>query len=318
VTGDGDDPLLAAARDAVRAVSGPDPLEALGWWDLLDELHDAEARAAVVALFRAQGRELATSPALGALMAEPYLAVTGLGRGTVLAAVPRRSSRGGWRALLVGEPRCEHLVVDLPDAEPVVVDRADVELVPIDVPGRLGLHEVVLAGSGRPLDARAAHRARPRSWALGRVACAHEILGAAEGAVALATDHAAARAQFGRPIATFQAVRHLLAWAATDCAALEAVAAQAVALDDAGPERHDEILKALAGRNGRRACERSLQVLGAIGFTAELDHHHLHSRVLALDAVVGSSAALARDLGCWLRTERRDPRIAATYLGARR
>jgi hypothetical protein len=320
VTGDRDDEFLAVAREAVRAARGDDVLTALGWRDLLDDLHDPETRAATFALFRAQGRELGTSPALGILMAEPYLTATGLTRGSVLAAAARHSRRGGWRALLVGDACCEHVVVDLPEAPALLVETADVELVPIDVPGRVVLHEVVLDGcrSARPIDERAARQARPRSWALGRTACAFEILGAAEGAVALARDHAVARAQFGHPIATFQAVRHLLAWAGTDCAAVQAVAEQAVALDDAAPSRHDEILKALAGRNGRRACERTLQVLGGIGFTAELDHHHLHSRILALDALLGSAASLARDLGTSLRTERRDPRIAETYLGAHR
>ena len=65
------------------------------------------------------------------------------------------------------------------------------------------------------------------------------------------------------------------------------------------------MVKALAGRNGRRACERSLQVLGGIGFTAEHEHHHHHSRVLALDALLGSSAELTHDLGAWLRTSGR-------------
>jgi alkylation response protein AidB-like acyl-CoA dehydrogenase len=121
--------------------------------------------------------------------------------------------------------------------------------------------------------------------------------------LALAVEHAQAREQFGQPIATFQAVRHLLAWATTDCTALERVAAEAVVLDEAAPQRYGDIAKALAGRNGRRACERALQVLGAIGFTAEHTHHHFHSRVLALDSLLGTSADLTHDLGRWLREE---------------
>jgi alkylation response protein AidB-like acyl-CoA dehydrogenase len=128
------------------------------------------------------------------------------------------------------------------------------------------------------------------------------MLGAAETAVALAVEHAAEREQFGRPIGAFQAVRHLLAWATTDCTAIEAVTGQALRLLDDPPPRLDEVVKALAGRNGRRACERSLQVLGGIGFTAEHDHHHHHSRVLQLDSLLGTSAELTRSLGAWLRS----------------
>jgi len=120
--------------------------------------------------------------------------------------------------------------------------------------------------------------------------------------------------QFGQPIGTFQAVRHLLAWAKTDCTAIDAVVRKALLLLDRPPPHYGEVLKALAGRNGRRACERSLQVLGGIGFTAEHVHHHHHSRVLALDALLGSSAALTHDLGTWLRTSGDDPRFASAVL----
>jgi alkylation response protein AidB-like acyl-CoA dehydrogenase len=111
-------------------------------------------------------------------------------------------------------------------------------------------------------------------------------------------------------------VRHLLAWALTDCAAVEAVADAALRLDTESPARFDEVVKALAGRNGRRACERTLQVLGAIGFTAEFDHHHHHSRVLTLDSVLGSSTELTVELGASLREGRADPGIAGAMLAS--
>ena len=109
-------------------------------------------------------------------------------------------------------------------------------------------------------------------------------------------------------------MRHLLAWAKTDCAALESVIRKAHLLVADPPDRFDEVVKATAGRNGRRACERSLQVLGGIGFTAEHDHHHLHSRVLQLDSLLGTSAELTAGLGAWLRTAGADPRFASAVL----
>jgi alkylation response protein AidB-like acyl-CoA dehydrogenase len=149
---------------------------------------------------------------------------------------------------------------------------------------------------------------------VGRLALASEILGAAETAVDLAVEHATHREQFGQPIGRFQAVRHLLAWASADCVAIEAVINKGVTLDESAPPMYGEVVKALAGRNGRKACERSLQVLGGIGFTAEHEHHHHHSRVLALDSLLGTSAHLTRRLGAWLRTDRTDERFAATFL----
>jgi alkylation response protein AidB-like acyl-CoA dehydrogenase len=187
------------------------------------------------------------------------------------------------------------------------------------VPGHLSLHEAEV-GDGRwpvAIGEADAARARARSVFLGRVAIGLEVLGAAEGALALAVEHARAREQFGQPIAAFQAVRHLLAWATSDCTAVERVVTEAVVLDAAAPSKYGDITKALAGRNGRRVCERALQVLGAIGFTAEHGHHHFHSRVLALDALLGTSAALTRELGAWRRQEPGDPRISATLLLAR-
>jgi hypothetical protein len=55
-------------------------------------------------------------------------------------------------------------------------------------------------------------------------------------------------------------------------------------------------------------------VLGGIGFTAEHDHHHHHARVLALDALLGTSAALTPRLGAWLRSTDADPGFASTVL----
>ena len=111
-------------------------------------------------------------------------------------------------------------------------------------------------------------------------------------------------------------MRHLLAWAKTDCTALDSVIRKALLMLEPPPEQYGEVVKALAGRNGRRACERSLQVLGGIGFTAEHPHHHHHSRVLLLDAVLGSSAELSHDLGAWLRERQVDPGFTSAVLAA--
>jgi alkylation response protein AidB-like acyl-CoA dehydrogenase len=87
-----------------------------------------------------------------------------------------------------------------------------------------------------------------------------------------------------------------------------------VRFDGGTPPRYDEVVKALAGRNGRRVCENALQVLGAIGFTAEHAHHHFHSRVLALDSLLGTATELTRGLGAWVRETRCDPALPASVL----
>jgi hypothetical protein len=311
-----DEEIYDAARRALRACDGSEALGSLGWWELLPELADERARAAVFALCRAHGRELAGTVALGSLVAQPYLVAAGADPGPIVAAFTRRSARRGVVTTVIGDVAGRQLLVDRPGAGVWLVDADTAALQPIRIPGRLAIHELE-PGSARErsfLSEDVALEARVRSVFLGRVALAHELLGAAEGSLASAVSHAAAREQFGEPIARFQAVRHLLAWAATDCAAIASTANEAVALDTAAPPRFDAIAKALAGRNGRRCCERTLQVLGAIGFTTEHAHHHFHSRVLALDALLGSATQLSRELGAWLRSTRGDPRLPAAML----
>jgi len=312
----GDDEFAEVARQALRSGDGNSALDALGWWELLAHLDDPEARAAVFALPRAQGRELANSTALGALMAQPYLDVLGGQPGSLVAAVTRRSVQRGHVFVVVGDTTGRRVLVDRPGEGATVVDAADVDLQRVEVPGRLSVHEASIDRASGPvtLGDAACTGPRARSTVLGRVAIALEVLGAAEGAVALALEHARAREQFGQPIGAFQAVRHLLAWATTDCTAIERVTAEAVALGAAAPPRYGDIAKALAGRNGRRACERALQVLGAIGFTAEHDHHHFHGRVLTLDALLGTSARLTRELGAWWREQHGEVQMASAML----
>jgi hypothetical protein len=309
-----DEDSLSVSRKAFESGAGSGVLDALGWWDLLDDLSDLEMRAAVFALFRAQGLELGDSCALGALLARPYFP-EGFGEGRTVATIRRHSARRGQIDILVGAAEVDHLLIDSPGAGARVVPMSDVSLRPLSLPGRQSLREVVVGGSPtRTIPEEVARTARSRSLFLGRLGAAFEILGAAEAALALAVEYATVRVQFGEPIAKFQAVRHLLAWARTDCAAIEAVALNARDLDEKGPSRFDEIAKAIAGRNGRRACERTLQVFGAIGFTAEHAHHHFHSRVLALDSILGSSAELTHGLGAWLRETQREPEILRRLL----
>jgi hypothetical protein len=317
--GQSGDEFVRVAVQAFRADLGSTALDTLGWRQVLSELSDDDNRVAVFALFRAQGRELASSNALGGLMAQPYLDAVGGEPGSVLATISRESPRRGSIILAVGDPAGARLLVDRPGLGVSILDPGDVELRAVAVPGRLAMHEVGVDPSRwrSAIGEADAMRARARSVFLGRVAMAFEMLGAAETALALAVEHARTREQFGRPIGTFQAVRHLLALATTDCTAVESVAAMAVKLDSGAPPGYGEITKALAGRNGRRTCERALQVLGAIGFTAEHSHHHFHSRVLALDALLGTSAELSRELGSRLREVGSDPRIPVSLLLSR-
>ena len=309
--GDIDDEFLMTSCQALRSSSGGEALKNLGWPDLLPLLDDAEARHAVFTFFRAQGRELASSGALSALMAQPF----GVNEpGTAVAtAIQRESARRGRRTVVIDPPDEGRILIDRPGLGAWLVDVGAISLRPIDIPGKLNLFELMADVSELPVSISEpdAAAARGRSTFLGQVALACDMLGSAETALSLAISHAKNREQFGQPIGHFQAVRHLLAAAAVDCAALSAVADQTSRLDFLRLPLQGQILKALAGRNSRRVRERSLQVLGAIGFTNEFEHHHFHGRVLALDSLLGSSTFLARRLASTYRTAKGETELSS-------
>jgi hypothetical protein len=291
------DEFVATSQSALR--SGRDALANLGWEELLPEVDgDADARRAVFALFRAQGRELAASAALGLVMAFPYAPVLEVDGPLPMAAVEMCSPRRGRRTVVSGPVEGRRLLVDRVGLGPCLLDAGSFDLVPVDLAGGLDLHEVVLDEHAlAPLVAEEeSAKYRTRSRLMGRWALSSDILGAAETALSVAVAYAGDRNQFGQPIGRFQAIRHLLASARVDCAAIEAVLAHLVEHYPDVPGHYDKVVKALAGRNGRRVSQHALQTLGGIGFTTEHEFHRYQSRIVTLDALLGNSTRLAHDL----------------------
>ena len=112
--------------------------------------------------------------------------------------------------------------------------------------------------------------------------------------LALAREHTLDRVQFGKPISSFQAVRHRLA--ETLVAIETAEAMLAAAWEDESPGSA-AMAKALAGRGARTASKHCQQVLAGIGFTVEHPLQRYVRRVLVLDELLGSARALTRALG---------------------
>ncbi len=311
-----------ASIKAMEAEHDDGALDALGWWEMLGSLDDDDAASAVFAAARAQGRTLADTPLVCGVSGAALAAAAGLAPGAAVAALCRRSPERGEVWNIVGHVGGRSLIFDVEGRGAFVVPSDEVSVTSIDVAGRATVVEVIASLGGRSPDLAEGVAAplRARSLYLARAAAASEILGAAERVAAMATDYARDRHQFGKPIGTFQALRHLLAWAATDCVAIDSVVRQAISLrHDAGSaelvDRFGAATKAVAGRNGRRACDRALQAFGGIGFTAEHEHHHFHSRVMVLDALLGTSAVLTGDLGAWLRAGG-TPSVPDLVLGA--
>jgi len=127
----------------------------------------------------------------------------------------------------------------------------------------------------------------------GAFATAAVLCGIADRVIELAAAYAKERQQFGKPIGSFQAVKHLLADALLGLEfARPAVwrSAWSIATDAPDRARDTSIAKALASDAAVDACRAALQVHGAIGYTHEHDLHLWLNKGFALSAAWGSAA----------------------------
>ena len=127
-----------------------------------------------------------------------------------------------------------------------------------------------------------------------RLALAHQLRGLAAGMLALARGHALGRTQFGRPIGSFQAVRHRLA--DTHVAIEGATAALDAAVEDPSAITVD-LARVLAGRAAIEAGRHCQQVLAGIGFTRDHEFHRYLFAAIELDGLYDTTASLTRRLG---------------------
>lgn len=196
---------------------------------------------------------------------------------------------------------------------------------------------------GLPLLRAEAGDLPPAAMAAGRRALGWWLLGTGRAMLTLAREHVLNREQFGRPLASFQALRHRLAETYVALEAAEAVLAAAAASEAgstagapetdsavAAPETgsaagvaaraldddtdvldHTRALlaKAAAGRAALTAARHCQQALGGIGFTAEHALHRHVKRALVLDGLLGSTRELTREAGRLLLRETRAPRL---------
>jgi alkylation response protein AidB-like acyl-CoA dehydrogenase len=129
-----------------------------------------------------------------------------------------------------------------------------------------------------------------------------EMVGAMDHDFAVALEYAKARTAFGRPIGSFQAVKHLLA---DTSLALEMSKAMAVAAANAVGTQQDDasevasMAKAFVSDSAVDLAHNCFQVFGGIGYTWEHDQH-LYLRRLTTDAALYGDAAWHRERICRL------------------
>jgi alkylation response protein AidB-like acyl-CoA dehydrogenase len=136
-----------------------------------------------------------------------------------------------------------------------------------------------------------AGRAVEEALGLARIALASEALGGAERLLEMTTAYAKERVQFGRPIGTFQAIKHRLADMMIAVEAARSAAWYAASVAD---ERREELAEAAAIAKSY-CCDaffdcaaNAIQLHGGIGFTWEHDVHLYFKRARATATLLGS------------------------------
>ncbi|HKJ24083.1 MAG TPA: acyl-CoA dehydrogenase family protein, partial [Myxococcota bacterium] len=178
--------------------------------------------------------------------------------------------------------------------------RAEVSVDPTRRTARLRFDDVAV-----PAEARLAHGdlATWRATLLqGAAWLAAEMVGTAEGILAMTRDYAVDRKQFGRQIGSFQAVKHPLVDDMIGIELARSLAYGAAAAWDAAPEgdadteETSRMAKALVSDVLARAVRHGVQFHGGYGFTIDCDVHFYFKRALFCRAMLGDALHHRRHL----------------------
>jgi alkylation response protein AidB-like acyl-CoA dehydrogenase len=125
------------------------------------------------------------------------------------------------------------------------------------------------------------------------IAQAAEQLGGAQRALDMAVEYAKVRHQFGRPIGSFQAIKHRCADLLLEVESLRSAvqyAAAAVAEDSAEIPMVASLVKAYASDVYFHVAAENIQIHGGIGFTWEHDAHLYFKRAKASELFLGDAS----------------------------
>ncbi|MGH8867804.1 MAG: acyl-CoA dehydrogenase family protein [Actinomycetes bacterium] len=240
--------------------------------------------------------------------------VSGLasGRRTGTLAVPLSAASGGFRAVDASSGALRGRVTSVPDLEAadlVVVPATDEDgpalyaldvpapglavspRVPLDLTRRLADLDLDRASGTRVASGHDAERALASAWRAGAGLLPSEMLGVAEWCLDTTVAYVSGRYQFGRPVGSFQALKHRLAdlWATVSTAR---AAARAAADALATRASDTNVLVAVAQAYGSDAvvlaAEEALQLHGGIGMTWEHPVHLYVGRAKSAQLAFGT------------------------------
>ena len=136
------------------------------------------------------------------------------------------------------------------------------------------------------------------------VALSADAVGGAQKVLEAAVDYAKVRVQFGRPIGSFQAIKHKCADVLLDVELAKSAtyyAAAAAAEDDDELPQLAALAKSLASDAYLHAAAENIQIHGGIGFTWEDDAHLYFKRAKSSEVFLGDPSyhreLLAQRLG---------------------
>ncbi|HUB41285.1 MAG TPA: acyl-CoA dehydrogenase family protein [Streptosporangiaceae bacterium] len=132
-----------------------------------------------------------------------------------------------------------------------------------------------------------------RTLDVAAIAQAAEQLGGAQRALDMAVEYAKVRHQFGRPIGSFQAIKHRCADLLLEVESLRSAvqyAAAAVAEDSAEVPVVAALVKAYASDVYFHVAAENIQIHGGIGFTWEHDAHLYFKRAKASELFLGDAS----------------------------
>jgi alkylation response protein AidB-like acyl-CoA dehydrogenase len=126
-----------------------------------------------------------------------------------------------------------------------------------------------------------------------------QLLGVAERAFDDTLAYVKERKQFGRPIGSFQALRHRLADLATEIETAKLLVYDVAAKTDANPgqllPREASMAKLKATETAKRAALEGMQMMGGYGYATEYDMQH-HVRTALPSTIYGGTSEIQRDI----------------------
>lgn len=276
------DPMDPLAEFGAFALSLPETHGGAGF-SLLEEAH----------LHVALGRHLVAPSSIAHAVAARVLLAEGDSdgaEGVVSAATgvcAGVAARDGWLLFEPGEARLA-LIRTGEGFRLAGLDGLDPEAVTAMGHGRPMARVRVPEGAGRPVDGSNA--------GVASLLISAQLLGVAAAARDLAVAYAGVREQFGRPIGSFQAVKHHAANMAIGVEMLSALldmAAIALRDDHADAPFQIAALARLAPRIALETARTGIQIHGAIGFSAEADAHLHVKQAHVLAQLLGPADLLA-------------------------